>query len=189
MFTRIARLLTCIAIALPAVFVWAEAPASQSASQVIYLVRHGEKQRGPDTGSNPNLSEQGQARARQLAWMLEEVGIDAIYSTDYIRTKETARPLAELRNLSIQTYDPRKLKELAEQLSGAGDRILVVGHSNTTPQLVALLGGQKGKAIRESDEYDRLYIVIRDRDQVTTLLQRYGADSTAKPATVNTKTP
>ncbi|WP_226642366.1 SixA phosphatase family protein [Microbulbifer variabilis] len=177
MFTRIVGLLIFCFMPLIGLNVWADTAPSNASSQVIYLVRHGEKQQGPDAGRDPQLAEAGKARAEQLARILEGVEIDAVFSTDFIRTKETARPLAEQRGLPIQSYDYRKLKEFATELEQAGDRILVVGHSNTTPEIVALLGGEQGTPIRESDEYDRLYIVIRDRSQVTTLLQRYGEDS------------
>ncbi|WP_444920152.1 SixA phosphatase family protein [Microbulbifer sp. CnH-101-G] len=177
MFTRVIGLLVFCITTLGGLNAWAEATPSNTSSQVIYLVRHGEKQRGPDAGRDPQLAAAGKARAEQLARILEGVEIDAVYSTDFIRTKETARPLAEQRGLTIKSYDYRKLKEFAMELEQAGDRILVVGHSNTTSEMVALLGGEQGAPIRESDEYDRLYIVIRDRGQVTTLLQRYGEDS------------
>ncbi|WP_444937832.1 SixA phosphatase family protein [Microbulbifer sp. JMSA002] len=181
MFTRITSLLIIGFISSPWVNTWAESATSntnsQTNSQVIYLVRHGEKELGPNAGKDPQLAKAGKARAEQLARILKGVEIDAVYSTDFTRTRETARPLAEQRGLPVQSYDYRKLKEFAVDLDQAGDRILVVGHSNTTPEMVALLGGEQGAPIRESNEYDRLYIVIRDRGQVTTLLQRYGKDS------------
>jgi len=179
-FSRITVRFVCVVMVLLGMSAWADNKTAESDSQVIYLVRHAEKQRGISSGMNPHLTEAGQQRARQLARVLGQVGIDAVYSTDYARTKETAEPLAEHLDLPVQTYNPRKLKEFAGELGEAGRRILVVGHSNTTPKLVELLGGDKGRPIRELDEYDRLYVVIRDRGEVITLLQRYGADSSAK---------
>ncbi|GAA5443240.1 hypothetical protein Misp06_01416 [Microbulbifer sp. NBRC 101763] len=180
MLSRLTVRFTCALLALFGMAAWAESETAITDSQVIYLVRHAEKQRGLESGINPHLTEAGRQRAKQLARVLGEVGIDAVYSTDYVRTKETAEPLAAELGLPIQTYNPRKLKEFARQFDQAGKRVLVVGHSNTTPKLVELLGGDKGRPIRELDEYDRLYIVIRNRGDVTTLLQRYGADSSAK---------
>ena len=180
MFSRITVRFVCVVMVLFGMGAWADNKTTESDSQVIYLVRHAEKQRGISSGMNPHLTEAGQQRARQLARVLGQVGIDAVYSTDYARTKETAEPLAEHLGLPVQIYNPRKLKEFAGELGETGRRILVVGHSNTTPKLVELLGGDKGRPIRELDEYDRLYLVIRDRGEVITLLQRYGADSSAK---------
>ncbi|MFA0811520.1 SixA phosphatase family protein [Microbulbifer epialgicus] len=182
MFSHSSARIAGFLIALLGISAWADSETTASESQVIYLVRHAEKQGGAGGGLDPQLSQEGQLRAKQLAHVLGQVGIEAVYSTDYARTKETATPLAEQLNLPVQTYNPHKLKEFAQQLHEASQRVLVVGHSNTTPKLVALLGGDQGKPIRESDEYDRLYILIRDRGEVTTLLQRYGADSRVKKA-------
>jgi hypothetical protein len=52
----------------------------------------------------------------------------------------------------------------------------VVGHSNTTTELVTLLGGEPGTEIEESSEYDRLYILTINPSGVTTLLLRYGSE-------------
>ncbi|WP_323845549.1 phosphoglycerate mutase family protein [Microbulbifer magnicolonia] len=163
--------------------VWAGAQDSEQLpqQQVIYLVRHAEKVVDPGAhDADPALNEAGLARAQQLAHVLGEVGIDRIFSTDTVRTRNTVAPLAKKLGLRVQSYDPRALPEFARQLQQSGERILVVGHSNTTPQLVELLGADGGAPIVEATEYDRLYIVIRDRGRVTTLLQRYGAGAQAE---------
>jgi 2,3-bisphosphoglycerate-dependent phosphoglycerate mutase len=68
------------------------------------------------------------------------------------------------------------MEALAADMRAAGGRHLVVGHSDTTPELVGLLGGEPGPAIDEPSEYDRLYIVTIGADgAVTSVLLRYGA--------------
>lgn len=137
--------------------------SSGRAETVVVLVRHGEK---VDESRDADLSTTGRTRAQALAAMLKDAGIGAVYSTDYIRTSETARPLAELISKPIQVYDGDGLEAFAKNLRSRGGRALVVGHSDTTPELVQLLGGEPGAPIA-SDEYDRLYILSLSPDGKT----------------------
>ena len=138
---------------------------------VVYLVRHAE--RAEDGTNDPPVSQAGEERARLLARMLGDAGIERIHSTDYRRTRATAAPLADRLGLQVESYDPRDLRALAARLQTEGGRHLVVGHSNTTPDAVRALGGAPGDPIHES-EYDRLYIVVVTGDGVTTELVRFG---------------
>ncbi len=145
---------------------------------VVYLVRHAEAIAPElrEDPKNPHLSEAGRIRAAHLAYVLGDAGITQIMSTDFHRTRETARPLAEKLGLDVGSYDPYDLPGFAEALRGMHARILVAGHSNTTPKLVELLGGNPGPPIDEKTEYDRLYVVVLGADgAVTTTLLRYGA--------------
>lgn len=135
-------------------------------ANIIYLTRHAEKL---DTGSDPSLSEAGKLRAANLASTLKHANINAIYSTSYNRTLETAAPLSELISVGVQAYDPFDLSGFAAGLKTLVGNTMVVGHSNTTPELVTLLGGEAGSDIDES-EYDRLYQLIFNQDgSVTTV--------------------
>ena len=101
--------------------------------------------------------------------------LDAVYSTDTHRTRQTAAPVAEQRSLEIELYDKDDLELLAMKIRRAPGRYLVVGHSNTTPDLVTRLGGDPGGAIDEASEFDRLYVLMLHPDgRVVTLLLRYG---------------
>ena len=96
-------------------------------------------------------------------------------STDYNRTRQTVTPLAEALGLPVEVYDPRALEAFAERLKTTPGRYVVAGHSNTTPQLVALLGGEPGEPINEDYEFDRLYQVVIGADgSVSSSLLRYG---------------
>ena len=142
---------------------------------VVYLVRHAEK---ADETADAPLSEAGRARAAELARLLGEAGVTAVLSTDYARTRETALPLAKAAGLSVELYDPRDPAGTAAALSGRGGRILVVGHSNTTPALVEALGGEAGPPIADA-EYDRLYVVaLVPGQKPLTVRLRFGAPST-----------
>tara|TARA_R110000787_G_scaffold14348_3_gene44263 strand:- start:10817 stop:11335 length:519 start_codon:yes stop_codon:yes gene_type:complete len=138
---------------------------------VIYLVRHAEKQ----TGDDPSLTVEGQARAEELAQTLQQAGIKRIYSTDTARTRQTAAPLAAALGLPVELYDASDLPAFARQLAAQTGTFLVVGHSNTTPPLVEQLGGDPGTEINEAGEFDRLYVLHIRGDAVRTELRRYGS--------------
>jgi len=151
------------------------APNSAEATQAIFLVRHAEK---TTEKTDPALTPEGKARAEALADRLEGEGITHIHSSDTKRTRDTAAPLAARLKLEVQIYDPRDLPAMAKVLKAAPGRHLVVGHSNTTPQLTELLGGDGGTPIVEATEYDRLYIVSTNPGEpVKSYLTRYGAQS------------
>ncbi|MEE9380395.1 MAG: histidine phosphatase family protein [Hyphomonadaceae bacterium] len=139
---------------------------------IIYLVRHAEKTaERPD----PELTDAGKARAEALADRLEDAGLTAIYSSDYIRTRDTAAPIAARTGLDVQIYDASDMSVLADQLKTMNGHILVSGHSNTTPELVDLLGGDYVSPIVEAGENDRLYIVTLNEDgTASSVLERYG---------------
>jgi phosphohistidine phosphatase SixA len=139
---------------------------------VVYLVRHAEKT-GAD--EDPGLSAAGRQRAGELAQLLGDRGIHAVYSTDFRRTRDTAAPLAERLGLPVTLYDWEKMRELAAEMTRRGGRYLVVGHSDTTPEMVSILGGDPGPPIEDRDEYDRLYVVeIAADGGVSTDLRRFG---------------
>ena len=141
---------------------------------VVFLVRHAET---VDAGQDPGLSPQGHQRAAEVAVLLRDSGIDHVHSSDFVRTRDTAGAVATTLGLgNVELYDPSDLPALREQLTQDGGRHLVVGHSNTTPPLVGLFGGDPGAPIDEDSEYDRLYVVtIGDDGTVSTVLLRYGA--------------
>lgn len=161
-------------VALAAPTVLTEPAAAQTEATVVYLVRHAER---AENGTNdPPISDAGEARARLIADLLRDAGIERVHSTDYKRTRATAAPLAQRLGLPVETYEGSDLAGLAERIRASGGRHLVVGHSNTTPDAVAALGGEPGPPIDEM-EYDRLYVVTLTGDGASTVLLRFGAAS------------
>ncbi|MCY7353434.1 MAG: histidine phosphatase family protein [Cytophagaceae bacterium] len=123
----------------------------------IFLVRHAEKLNNTDESP---LTEVGKARATALAKLLQDAGIQAVYSTKYVRTQETARPLAESRNVAAQTYeanDAAFTKLLLKKHKGR--RVLVVGHSNTVPAMLNALTRKTSFVDLKADEFDALFVV------------------------------
>jgi len=151
-------------------------PRGNQEETLVFLVRHAERadDGGMASEEDPHLSAAGEERAEVLARMLKDAGITHIHSSDYLRTRETAAPLAAATGLEIHTYDVRNLESFAAELLATPGRHLVVGHSNSTPDLVAALGGDPFGEI-DSMEYDRLYLVSVGADGVETVLFRFGA--------------
>lgn len=138
--------------------------------RTIYLLRHAEKE--STSGKDPGLTKLGKQRARLLASDLKSANITKIYSTQYKRTIQTVTPLSKAIDVSITHYNPKKLKEFSAQIKKETGNIVIVGHSNTTPLLTFLLGGEASGAIDES-EYDRLYqLQFNAKGEVLTKLLR-----------------
>ncbi|MEO8499210.1 MAG: histidine phosphatase family protein, partial [Planctomycetota bacterium] len=110
-----------------------------------------------------------------LASVLRDADVQHVHSSDFIRTRNTAAPIAARLSLNVELYDAQDLPSLVEKVRQAGGRHLIVGHSTSTPRVVELLGGQAGTGIDEAGEFDRLYIVTIDTNrQASTVLLRYG---------------
>ncbi len=137
----------------------AGAPAQESAHTTVLITRHAEKADGED----PALSPTGVARARALARLLSEAGVDAIYVTQYRRTHQTAAPLAQTLGLAVREVEARAVAQLARRVRDEhrGQVVLVVGHSNTVPAMVEALGAPPVGTIGE-DEYGTLFVVTID---------------------------
>ena len=125
----------------------------------IYLVRHAEKELASDNPKDPPLTSCGEQRAASLEVFLSSVQLDAVYSSDFIRTRRTAAPAAQNRNMETRLYDHKNLEEFAKVLLERGEDALVVGHSNSTPVLAGLLIGKDLEPIDESI-YNRIYQVV-----------------------------
>ena len=151
---------------------------SQATTTMIF-VRHAEKALIPV--GDPGLSPEGQARAAELARQLVDAdvvaGIDAIYSTPYRRTVETAQPVADALGLPINQYAPDDNEAVLAKIlrNHKGKIILVVGHSDTLPTLIADLGASKKVPPIAEDEYDNLYLIsIPWFGKTKTIRLRYG---------------
>ena len=110
--------------------------ADGTSQTTVYLVRHAEKQKGDD----PSLTDAGHIRANALASVLSSADLDYIHSSDYARTRETAAPIAALTGLPVAIYDAGNLEAIAAEILLIQGTHLVVGHSNTTPKRVEILG-------------------------------------------------
>jgi broad specificity phosphatase PhoE len=125
----------------------------------IILVRHAEKIIDPN---NPDvdLTAAGQARAQEISRMFGDAGISAIYATQYKRTQNTVKPLADKLGLPVTVVNAKSTPDLLAQIRArhSGQTIFIAGHNNTVPEIVAALGGPKYPTIPEG-EYDNLFVV------------------------------
>ena len=142
----------------------------------VILVRHAEK--SAPSGDVP-LSASGTARANELARVLGSVKLDAIYTTPFERTRKTAAPIAEKLGQKLVEIDAGKayaaemVKLIREKHDGG--IVLVVGHSNTTVDVIKALGGDV-PAMPDST-YDDLFIVTLVNGAAPRVLSlRYGAE-------------
>lgn len=155
-------LYTPLLIGLALLLVWGAAAgwiAAAWGTTTVVLVRHAEK----DGGEDPGLSPGGRERSARLARLLADAGIDAIYVSELRRTRETAAPLAAglgLDPVVVPAGDGERLIELIRQ-SRSGDAVLVVGHSNTLPEIAGRLGAELGPVA--DDDYGGLWVISVSR--------------------------
>jgi len=127
----------------------------------IYLVRHSEK---IANAKDPSLTQQGQLRSQWLAAFFKSKNIDCLYSSDYNRTRETAAYISKSINVDMSLYDARNLQIIADKLTIDKRSCIVVGHSNTTPDLARLLKANDVPDIDER-EYSLFYKVSVAKSQ------------------------
>ncbi|MFV8369414.1 phosphoglycerate mutase family protein [Flavobacterium sp. LB2R40] len=128
----------------------------QEITTTYYFIRHAEK---VDNSQNPDLSASGLERANLWNKIFSEVDFDQIYSTDYKRTIQTANPTAVAQNIEIKHYDPKIIAIDSFKKETLGEKILIVGHSNTTPKFVNQLINQNAFTDIEDLTFGNLYIV------------------------------
>jgi broad specificity phosphatase PhoE len=134
-----------------------------AAQSTIVLVRHAERADtapgiSPTMPADPDLSDLGQARAESLATALKDAKITAIYATEFKRTQQTAAPLAKALGLTVTILTSKNAPELIERLKASKHNVLVVGHSNTVPEIIKGLGVRTPITIGDN-EFDNMFLV------------------------------
>jgi len=148
-----------------------EALENSIETTTYYFIRHAEKDRSDATNKNPMLIQKGMFRSVKWTYVLENVKFDAIYSTDYNRTKQTAQPTAEKNGLEIIIYDARELYSEEFIKNTKGKTVLVVGHSNTTPIFVnTVIGKEIYEPINDSNNANLYIVTISSSGEVSDLL-------------------
>lgn len=141
--------------------------AEKENTSVYYFIRHAEKDRSDSTNKNPSLTLQGLERANKWALFFKDKNIAAVYSTNYKRTQQTALPIAKEQNLEIISYTAKELISEKFIANNKGKNIVIVGHSNTTPELVnSLLGEKKYEDIADR-ENNNIFIVTLNKNKTT----------------------
>ncbi len=130
---------------------------------VVFVVRHAERadsgQMSSAADKDPSLSKVGFARAEALARVLRDAKIRAIYATEFRRTRQTAEPLAQRLHVQIAVVPAKQTSALIAKLKKENGNVLVVGHSNTVPEIIKGLGIAAPVTIAEND-YDNLFLIM-----------------------------
>lgn len=152
--------------------------------KTVILVRHAEKMDAPR--EDPPLTKAGVARSQKLASLLASAGVKAIYTTQFLRTKQTAEPLAKQLGIPLTTLTirvkPSNPREVSEEsirqivdkiMGGSENTVLVVGHSNSVPDVIKMLGGDTVPVIDEK-KFDDLFIVtVYEKGKAKVLQLKY----------------
>jgi len=125
----------------------------------VILVRHAEKKIEPDN-PDPDLTPEGVARAQEIARVFGDAGINAIYATQYKRTQQTVKPLADRIRVPVTLLDSKDRDELVNRLQTThrGQTVFIAGHSNSVPAILSILSNERFPEIPDN-EYDNLFIV------------------------------
>jgi broad specificity phosphatase PhoE len=140
--------------------------AAETPPTVVIVVRHAEK--AAAEGNDPPLSEAGQKRAERLAEIAAGASVEAVYTTQFRRTRETARPAAERLKLQPLTFEATREnagaygEALAKEILSKhkGKTVLVVGHSNTAPQVAGALAGKTLPPLDDATDFETLFVVV-----------------------------
>jgi broad specificity phosphatase PhoE len=159
------RFLTAVATVVT--FFLAAPPAF--AQKAIVVVRHAERL---DQSQDSPLSAEGAARAERLARALAALDVKAVYVTQYQRTSLTAAPLLKAANLTAIQVHSDATPELVERMKKEHPEevVLTVGHSNSVPRILKLLGVTENITLADND-YDNLFIVVPVSSGPPTLLR------------------
>lgn len=135
-------------------------PVMAGEPTLVYLVRHAEK---VDDSRDADLSERGLKRAAELAAFFEKIEVNQLYASQFQRTQKTLQPLADAKGLKLAIISAGEPEQLIDSVRGhAGKTIVIAGHSNTLPDLIARLGA--GEVTIADDAYRNLFLVILNED-------------------------
>jgi broad specificity phosphatase PhoE len=146
-----------------------------SCTTTYYVVRHGEKEaQGTNMSSDVSLSPAGLERAQALKHSLKNRHIQYVYSTNTIRTKSTARPLAETLGVNLETYDARDSGFVDRVKKRGKGNVLIVGHSNTVDDIVNGFVGKNVIQDLPDNSYGDLFIIKRKGKKYTYTKSHFG---------------
>ena len=157
---------------------WSPRPAAAQNGRrtIVILVRHAEKAAEP--AADPPLTDVGKARAEALWQAVKDAGVQAAITTQLVRTIETAAPTVAHLGIKSEIVAAGGADHPARVAAAirkhAGETVLVVGHSNTVPAIIAALGAKEPPPICD-EAYDNLYVVtINEAGKVSLIHSRYG---------------
>ena len=131
---------------------------SAAAQDAVYLIRHCEKE---PSGANPALTPEGRQRAADWSKMLQNVGLDAIITSDTLRTQQTGAIIADELGLKANAFPRGDTAGLVDvlQFDHEEDTVLIVAHAETIPRILEGLGVREDVTIDQS-EFANLFAVL-----------------------------
>ena len=178
---------TLLLFALLVCFATASTAQDDFKPQTVFLVRHAEKEAEPR--ADPPLKKEGAARAVELARILGDAGVKTIITSQFVRTKSTAEALATKSGVTATTIslklNPSNPRLIAEEstrevvnklLEKPGENALVVGHSNSIPDVIKMLGGDVVPTIDEQKFNDLFVVTIYAKGKARVTHLKYGAE-------------
>lgn len=144
-----------IAVALLVAFASAVGSAATPVQPNFYVMRH---LHTPAGVSDPDLTDQGKLYALAVSHSFQRDPPDVIYVSSTKRAQQTAAPLAQRLKLTPKIYDPRDTPGLIAAVSAETGTVLIVGHSNTVPDIVEKLGGKRPADLKHEDFGDIWHI-------------------------------
>ena len=145
----------------------------------VFVVRHGEKLHPNSNDPAEPLSDVGRTRANKLRDVLFRAGITRIHSTNFVRTKDTVRPLAEALGIPIETYDTPATVAARVLSESPGDVSLVVAHANTVDDVISAVGPPVSFSLLNDADFDNLFVASRAGPSKRVVNLQYGFETTA----------
>ncbi|MBZ9729446.1 histidine phosphatase family protein [Salegentibacter sp. JZCK2] len=133
-----------------------------------YFIRHAEKDTTDSKNKDPELTEAGLKRTQDWVKTFQDIDFDLIYSSDYKRTVNTAKPIAESKSKEVQFFNTEKLNDKDFQENTKNKTVLVVGHSDLNPEWVNYILGTKQYEDLDESVYGSLFIVTIHPDNSRT---------------------
>lgn len=124
-----------------------------------YFIRHAEKDTSNPGDKDPELRKEGYERAKKWVEVFKAIPFDLVYSSEFKRSMETARPTAKAKGLEVQKYDARNLYDREFREKTKGKTVLVVGHTNTNPGFVNKIIEEEKYEDLPEEESGSLFIV------------------------------
>lgn len=160
-------LLLFICVSTTNVFGQATTDTNSQQTTTYYLVRHAEKDLSNPSERNPELTKIGHERAESWSAILGTIKFDAVYSTNFKRTFDTAIPTANKNNLEVEIYGVRNFDLEIFKSATKGKNVLIVGHSNTIPFLANDIIGEQAYQQIDDKDYSNLFIITIAGDTVS----------------------
>ncbi|GEO02711.1 phosphoglycerate mutase [Adhaeribacter aerolatus] len=152
----------------------------QAGTTTVYVVRHAEKDTRNSNDQDPELTDAGRKRALALKAYLEDVKVDAFFSTPYKRNQQTITPLAQGR--PIQFYESHAYTLLRDKILAEykGKTVVVVGHSNTVLPIIEAFGAKKPISEITDSDYDNIFkLTVSPKGKARVEAHKFGAPMAA----------